>query len=176
MRAVVSEIARRYEPICADLFLEAEVPLGDLRVWSVVIVDVHERGSRPWRVTANLASVWQWEWISTGIVCPWIFEIHIGQTEPREIWWCGGQVLVIRGRKIVKRSRRSANGRMAIPGHIPCQPQTGRNISPLRVLALRERESGIPGKENTRRRRIELVAFGAFVELDNGIEALVHCY
>ena len=40
----------------------------NLGVRCVVIVDVHERVSRPRRISANLVSVWQWEWIATGIV------------------------------------------------------------------------------------------------------------
>src|SRR5262249_33598123 len=80
MNGVVSQITRRYEPIGADLSLEAEIPLLNLHVRSVVIQCCSEGVKRPWRITADVSSEWSREGISAGLVRPRIFEAHARQS------------------------------------------------------------------------------------------------
>ena len=82
MSGGISDIARRYEPICPELFFKAEVPLGNLHVRRVIVQLVYRGVKRPWRITWKTSPVWQGEWISTGKARPGIFKIHIAPNDP----------------------------------------------------------------------------------------------
>src|SRR5262249_19403758 len=105
MNGVTSKITRRYQPIGADLSLEAEIPLLNLHVGAVIIQCHSECVKRPLCITADVSSVWVREGVSTGLIRPRIFEAHTGQGISQIKWWQAGKAgHVPRGRKVIRRS------------------------------------------------------------------------
>src|SRR5207342_2382148 len=108
---------------------------------------------RPCRITADISSESQREWISTRLVGPWIFEAHRVPDVPEIPWRQIRQAgHVPNGRIVIKRSAGDANRGSAVAIHIPRQPKARRKIPPLVVHALSVGESGVSVKKQARRR------------------------
>src|SRR5437870_3906721 len=137
MNGVAAKISGGYEPIGADLSLDAEVPLINVHVRRVIVDSRHGRISRPSRIIGpKPTSVGQRKWISSGLIRPRILEIHVVPDESGEERRSIAEALQIQIRgKVIERSGRSTNRRAAIPIHIPCKSDARRKIQPLRVDA-----------------------------------------
>ena len=83
MRRFASEIADGREPVGPDLSLDGEVPLDDLHVLRVRIHGGRRRVQRPGCIAADILAVLDRKLIPTGVGCPGIIHLHIGQ---RELW------------------------------------------------------------------------------------------
>ena len=153
MNRIASKISGGYEPIGADLSLDAEVPLINVHVRRVIVHSGHRRISRPSRVVRpKPSSVGQRKWISSGFIRPRILEIHIVSDESGKERRSIAEALQeqIR-RKVIERSRGGANRRAAVAIHVPCKSHPRRKIQPFGVDAAIGGKSGITRKEYARR-------------------------
>ena len=77
MAGFVSEVRHRCQPIRTDLPLDAEVPVGNHRVRTVIVHRRDDAGKRERHVAPDVAAVIDREWIAARIRCPRIVELHI---------------------------------------------------------------------------------------------------
>src|SRR5262249_37532878 len=79
MSGRVAEIARRYKPVRTDLSLNAEVPLSDPHIRTVIIRRREAAELQPGNIARQILAARYWKRISTRIAVPGFIEIHIVQ-------------------------------------------------------------------------------------------------
>ena len=122
MNGVVSDVVRRQKPIGCNLSLNAEVPLIDVQVGSLIVHGDCDRVERPLNIARHVFAVSERKRIPTGFIGPWIIENHIVPCKPGcpryRVAQSDQESCRIR---VVETSGRDTNRRTAVSGYIPRQ-------------------------------------------------------